>query len=92
MRQSSSSSCVFSSYTGFRLIEGVVEEEKVGEWRSRRRMTQEYGSAVVAKGDGVFCEGCGRVVWFVGRLVEEMGATGSTSKSDNLGVDTPAKH
>jgi hypothetical protein len=22
-------------------------------------------------GDGVFCEGCGRVVWFVGRLVEE---------------------
>jgi hypothetical protein len=84
MRQSSSS-YVSPSYTGFHLIEGVVEEDKFGEWQSRR-MTQKYGSAVVAKGDGVFCEGCGRVVRFVGRLVEEMGATGSTSKSDNLGV------
>lgn len=50
-------------------------------------MTQEYGSAVDRKGDGVFCE----VVWFVGRLVEEMGATGSTSKSDSLGVESRAE-
>lgn len=54
-------------------------------------MSQAYGPAVVAEADGLFCEGCGRVFWFVGRLVEEMGATGSTSKSDNLAVDTPAK-
>lgn len=39
----------------------------------------------------VFAEGSGRVVWFFGRLVEECSATGPTSKSDNLGVDTPAE-
>jgi hypothetical protein len=83
------SSNAFSSSTAVGLVEGMKKGKSLSDSQSKSQMTQEYGS----RREGWWrvrggVEGRGRAS---GRLVEVGRSTGSASKSDNLGVDTPAE-